>query len=272
LFVRIYRPNFLYQGQELQDDLDLGWYSFKWRNHDPTIGRFFNIDPLSESFYYNSPYAFSENKVTGHVELEGLESINSNTLLKSAVRENVMNPVRQATESSKRVISGKVGVQSAGIGVKTKIGNVAKINVEGKAFSTELGASHDGATLSGSVVSTEVGLKLGQFEVSYSQDDIKTDIMIDSDGLDGGDVKLRDRKANVKAGNYKYSTGQVDGDNSFSLGVTLGNVSGEISANLDALGDYLQQSAEAIGNLFGNLVDSMMNPENYIPKGDEDEL
>jgi hypothetical protein len=135
-----------------------------------------------------------------------------------------------------------------------------------------LGASHDGATLSGSVVSTEVGLKLGQFEVSYSQDDIKTDIMIDSDGLDGGDVKLRDRKANVKAGNYKYSTGQVDGDNSFSLGVTLGNVSGEISANLDALGDYLQQSAEAIGNLFGNLVDSMMNPENYIPKGDEDEL
>ncbi len=184
-----------------------------------------------------------------------------------------MNPVRQATESSKRVISGKVGVQGAGIGVKASLGNVAKINVEGKAFSTELGASNDGATLSGSVVTTEFGLKLGnQFEVSYSQDDIKTDIMIDSDGIDGGNVKLRDQKANVKAGSYKYSTGQVEGDNSFSLGVTLGNLSGEISANLDALGDYLQQSADAVGNLFGNLVDSMMNPENYIPKGDEDEL
>jgi hypothetical protein len=52
----------------------LGWYSFKWRNHDPAIGRFFNVDPLSEKFYYNSPYAFSENKVTGHRELEGLEA------------------------------------------------------------------------------------------------------------------------------------------------------------------------------------------------------
>src|SRR5690606_1142266 len=63
-----------FQGQEHIDDLDLGWDSFKWRNHQPDIGRFFNIDPLSEKYYYNSPYAFSENKLTAHVELEGLES------------------------------------------------------------------------------------------------------------------------------------------------------------------------------------------------------
>ncbi len=68
------KNDFLYQGQELQDDLDLSWYSFKWRNHDPAIGRFFNIDPLAEDYYYNSAYAFSENKVTAHIELEGLES------------------------------------------------------------------------------------------------------------------------------------------------------------------------------------------------------
>lgn len=63
-----------FQGQERTEDFDLGWYQFKWRNHDPTIGRFFNADPLAESFYYNSTYAFSENKVTAHVELEGLEA------------------------------------------------------------------------------------------------------------------------------------------------------------------------------------------------------
>ena len=66
--------NYLYQGQELQDDLDLGWYQFKWRMHDPALGRFMVIDPLSEDYYYNSTYAFSENKVTAHIELEGLES------------------------------------------------------------------------------------------------------------------------------------------------------------------------------------------------------
>ncbi len=64
----------LFQGQEHADELGLNWDSFKWRNHQPEIGRFFNVDPLSEKFYYNSSYAFSENKVTRHVELEGLEA------------------------------------------------------------------------------------------------------------------------------------------------------------------------------------------------------
>lgn len=63
-----------FQDQEKITDLDLNWIQFKWRNHDPTIGRFFNVDPLAEDYYYNSPYAFSENKVTSHVEIEGLEA------------------------------------------------------------------------------------------------------------------------------------------------------------------------------------------------------
>lgn len=63
-----------FQGQEHIDDLGLNWDSFKWRNHQPDIGRFFNVDPLAEDYMYNSPYAFSENKVTSHVEIEGLES------------------------------------------------------------------------------------------------------------------------------------------------------------------------------------------------------
>lgn len=63
-----------FQGQEHIEDLDLGWVSFRWRNAMPEIGRFFSIDPLAESYLYNSPYAFSENKVVAHIELEGLES------------------------------------------------------------------------------------------------------------------------------------------------------------------------------------------------------
>ncbi len=62
-----------FQGQEHIDDLNLGWDSFKWRNHMPDVGRFFNVDPISEKYYYNSPYAFSENRVVDGRELEGLE-------------------------------------------------------------------------------------------------------------------------------------------------------------------------------------------------------
>jgi hypothetical protein len=55
--------------------LGLDWYQFKWRMHDPALGRFMVVDPLAEDYYYNSPYAFSENKVTSHYELEGLEAL-----------------------------------------------------------------------------------------------------------------------------------------------------------------------------------------------------
>lgn len=64
-----------YQGQERQEELGLNWDSFKWRNYMPEIGRFFNVDPLAEDYSYQSPYNFSENKVTSHRELEGLEAV-----------------------------------------------------------------------------------------------------------------------------------------------------------------------------------------------------
>jgi hypothetical protein len=41
--------------------------------HDSRVGRFFSRDPLERSYPYNSPYAFSENRVIDMVELEGLE-------------------------------------------------------------------------------------------------------------------------------------------------------------------------------------------------------
>jgi len=66
-----------FQNQQIDEDLDLNWVQFKYRNHDPQIGRFIEIDPLSEDYVYNSTYAFSENAVTGDVELEGLERVNA---------------------------------------------------------------------------------------------------------------------------------------------------------------------------------------------------
>ncbi len=64
-----------FQGQETHKELGLNWIEFKWRNHDPAIGRFMSLDPLAEDFYHNSTYAFSENRVIDAVELEGLEKI-----------------------------------------------------------------------------------------------------------------------------------------------------------------------------------------------------
>ncbi len=64
-----------FQGQEQDNELKGNGNSvnFKYRMHDPRIGRFFAVDPLSPHYPWNSPYAFSENRVIDMIELEGLE-------------------------------------------------------------------------------------------------------------------------------------------------------------------------------------------------------
>jgi RHS repeat-associated protein len=73
--------DYKFQGQELQDELGLNWYSYKWRNYSPEIGRFMSIDPLTEEYEDYTPYQFSSNQPVHAKELEGLES--SNDLNKS---------------------------------------------------------------------------------------------------------------------------------------------------------------------------------------------
>lgn len=72
-FGRLENNGKTFQEQKFDSDLGINYDQFKWRNHDPQIGRFIEIDPLAEKYVYNSTYSFSENHVTSHDELEGLE-------------------------------------------------------------------------------------------------------------------------------------------------------------------------------------------------------
>jgi hypothetical protein len=76
-YAPILRNRYKFQEQEAQTDLELNWYQYKWRLHDPALGRFGALDPLAEKFDYNTPYAFSENRLTDGVEYEGLEYLNT---------------------------------------------------------------------------------------------------------------------------------------------------------------------------------------------------
>ncbi|MCV6629881.1 MAG: DUF1664 domain-containing protein [Flavobacteriaceae bacterium] len=64
-----------YQDQEFTEDLGLNVHEWKYRFSDPAIGRFWQIDPLAESYVHNGTYNFSENRVVDAVELEGLEAV-----------------------------------------------------------------------------------------------------------------------------------------------------------------------------------------------------
>jgi len=64
-----------FQGQELDNELkgEGNSLNFKYRMHDPRVGRFFATDPLERNFAWNSPYVFSENQVILFIEFEGAE-------------------------------------------------------------------------------------------------------------------------------------------------------------------------------------------------------
>jgi RHS repeat-associated protein len=106
-----------YQKQEFDDELGLSYYEFKWRNYDPQICRFNQIDPLSVKYEHNSPFAFAENKVISFVELEGLEGMffgsvppwanlafeGNNVIPKTSVVENI---VKSGAENGTRTSKG----------------------------------------------------------------------------------------------------------------------------------------------------------------------
>jgi len=73
-FSNEYRYGF--QGQEKDDEIKEGdgnSLNYKFRMHDPRVGRFFAVDPLFRKYPHNSTYAFSENSTIAYIELEGLE-------------------------------------------------------------------------------------------------------------------------------------------------------------------------------------------------------
>jgi len=53
-----------FQGQEKDDEIkgEGNSINYKYRMHDPRIGRFFAVDPLSDKYPYMSTYQFAGNK------------------------------------------------------------------------------------------------------------------------------------------------------------------------------------------------------------------
>jgi RHS repeat-associated protein len=66
---------YAFQGQEKDDEIkgEGNSYNYTYRMHDPRIGRFFAVDPLTAKYPWYTPYQFSGNKPIQFVELEGLE-------------------------------------------------------------------------------------------------------------------------------------------------------------------------------------------------------
>jgi RHS repeat-associated protein len=80
-----------FQGQEMDDEVkgDGNAVNYKFRMHDPRLGRFFAVDPLASKYPHNSVYAFSENRVLDGLELEGLEYVTFNIEVRNGKVMNI---------------------------------------------------------------------------------------------------------------------------------------------------------------------------------------
>lgn len=125
-----------FQGQELNDVFDVNYYEFKYRQHDPQIGRFTQIDPLSDDYRYQSPYNFSENRVTDGRELEGLEYVSIHHYA------NGVNGINMHYKSTDKDIN-KINGRTAGMYNSASYGPMGKgvvhyyYNSKGKTIRTE---------------------------------------------------------------------------------------------------------------------------------------
>ena len=106
---------FGFQGQEKDDEIRGNGNSinFKYRMYDVRIGRFFATDPLEAEFTWNSPYAFSENRLIDAIELEGLESVRLERMIADRV-------------------APKIGLTSNEYIAQTRTSSVADANVHGR--------------------------------------------------------------------------------------------------------------------------------------------
>jgi hypothetical protein len=110
------------QNKEFSDGSGLEMYEFRYRFDDCQIGRFWTIDPLADKYTYNSPYAFSEDKVTGHIELEGLETADvNNPFIRAALSSKVSKDATNFNRAASQAVSVTVTV-GPGVGVSGSVG------------------------------------------------------------------------------------------------------------------------------------------------------
>ncbi len=192
-----------YNGKEYQDELGLNFYDFGFRNYDPALGRWMNIDLLSERRYELSTYNYVQNSPLSKFDPNGLTdfTLNKKTGEVKQVGEVNNEPDRILKTNSKGEVKRKGGGFFGFLVSKSKRGK-AKVAIDG----IEQGILKDGQNFKEQDVLIEIG---GNGQPTR-------------DGVEKFALKLSSYISKEIAGSY-YSRDSVDKITHISFGGYINN-------------------------------------------------
>lgn len=107
----------LYNDKELIEEADLAWYDYGFRSYDPQIGRFAQLDPLTDDYPFLTPYQYASCDPISNIDIDGLEGASALGGVVTAASNMAPVVVKNA---------GKVVIKGASVAQKTiALSNIA---------------------------------------------------------------------------------------------------------------------------------------------------
>ena len=168
----------------LDEDADLNWLDYGFRNYDPQIGRFPQLDPLTDDYPFLTPYQYASCDPINNIDIDGLEGTAVNAgdfawkaagttafdAVNSFGRGFIMPATRVATATS------VASTASKSTNILSLIGSITSILIHSSVTV--------GGTINVSMTSAQVGQKpykttgvnLESDEINYHRDRLNTEV------------------------------------------------------------------------------------------------